>query len=105
MPAPEPGWSLAVRMEQGPRPPQIDWDDCPVGGYVQEFDLASGMRGKQVCISFQGVEQAFYVWPNGHFMGYAEDSFTPSNFDLTPYIQERWSCAGSHPILYRFPPV
>lgn len=38
------------------RPPQIDWDDCPVGSYVREFDLAPGMRGKQVCISFQGVE-------------------------------------------------
>ncbi len=70
------------------RPPQIDWDDCPVGSYVREFDLAPGMRGKQVCISFQGVEQALYVWLNGHFVGYAEDSFTPSDFDLTPYIQE-----------------
>ncbi len=43
------------------RPPQIDWDDCPVGSYVREFDLNPGMCGKRVCISFQGVEQAFYV--------------------------------------------
>ena len=68
--------------------PQIDWDDCPVGSYVREFDLAPGLRGKRVCVSFQGVEQACYVWLNGHFVGYAEDSFTPSDFDLTPYIRE-----------------
>ena len=66
------------------RPPQIDWEDNPVGSYVRIFDLSPGLRGKRVCISFQGVEQAFYVWLNGHFVGYAEDSFTPSDFELTP---------------------
>lgn len=40
-------------------------------------------------ICFEGVEQAMYVWLNGHFVGYAEDSFTPSEFDLTPYIKEK----------------
>lgn len=70
------------------RPPEIDWDNTHVGSYVRRFDLEPGLRGKRVCISFQGVEQAFYVWLNGCFVGYAEDSFTPSDFDLTPYIQE-----------------
>ncbi len=70
------------------RPPQIDWDHTAVGSYVKVFDLESGLRGKRVCISFQGVEQAFYVWLNGSFVGYAEDSFTPSDFDLTPYLRE-----------------
>ena len=71
------------------RPPEIDWEDCPVGSYIREFDLAPGLRGKRVCISFQGVEQAFYLWLNGQFVGYAEDSFTPSDFDLTPYVREK----------------
>lgn len=70
------------------RPPEIDWEDCPVGSYVREFDLEPGLRGKRVCISFQGVEQAMFVWLNGQFVGYAEDSFTPSDFDLTPYVRE-----------------
>ena len=69
------------------RPPQIDWDDDPVGSYVREFDLKESLRGQRVCVSFQGVEQAMYLWCNGHFVGYAEDSFAPSEFDLTPYIQ------------------
>lgn len=70
------------------RPPCIDWDYDPVGSYVKEFDLDEGLRGKRVCISFQGVEQAFYVWLNGKFVGYGEDSFTPSDFDLTPLIRK-----------------
>lgn len=71
------------------RPPEIDWENTHVGSYVKRFDLEPGLRGKRVCISFQGVERAFYVWLNGHFVGYAEDSFTPSDFDLTPYIREK----------------
>ena len=72
----------------GLRPPQIDWDHAPVGSYVKEFTLEEGLRGQRVCISFQGVEQAFYLWCNGVFVGYAEDSFTPSEFELTPCLRE-----------------
>lgn len=71
------------------RPPHIDWEDDPVGSYVKEFDLEDSLKGKRVCISFQGVEQAMYVWLNGKFIGYAEDTFTPSEFDLTNDILEK----------------
>ena len=60
----------------------------PVGSYLKSFDLEEKMRGKRVILCFEGAEQAVYVWLNGHFIGYAEDSFTPSEFDLTPYIKE-----------------
>ena len=70
------------------RPPHIDWEYDPTGSYVNYFDLDEGLRGKRVCISFQGAEQAIYVWLNGQFVGYSEDSFTPSEFDLTPYIKD-----------------
>ena len=63
-------------------------DYNPVGSYVKEFDLDESMRGKRISIYFEGVEQAMYLWLNGSFVGYAEDSFTPSEFDLTPYIKE-----------------
>jgi beta-galactosidase len=71
------------------RPPHIDWDYNPVGSYVKEFDLEQPLLGKRICISFQGVEQAFFVWLNGQFIGYSEDTFTPSEFDLTDVIKER----------------
>lgn len=65
-----------------------DGDDNTVGEYLKHFDLEPSLRGKQIRIRFDGVEHAMYVWLNGHFIGYAEDSFTPSEFDLTPYIQD-----------------
>lgn len=65
-----------------------DGDDNTVGEYLKHFYLDPSLRGKQVRIRFDGVERAMYVWLNGHFIGYAEDSFTPSEFDLTPYIQD-----------------
>ena len=68
------------------RPPHIDWRHNPVGSYVTYFDLEETLLEHPVYISFQGVEQAMYVWLNGHFVGYREDSFTPSEFDLSPYI-------------------
>ena len=61
----------------------------PVGSYIKEFDLNENMLGKRISIYFEGVEQAVYVWLNGEFVGYAEDSFTPTEFDLTPYIKEK----------------
>lgn len=70
------------------RPPEIPTDHNPVGSYVKTFRLPENMQGKPIYISFQGVESAFYIWLNGEFIGYSEDSFTPSEFDLTPYIIE-----------------
>ncbi|MBB3111320.1 beta-galactosidase [Paenibacillus phyllosphaerae] len=70
------------------RPPHISQDHNPVGSYVKTFQLPKGFENDPVYISFQGVESAFYVWLNGKFVGYAEDSFTPSEFDLTPYLAE-----------------
>ena len=57
----------------------------PVGSYIKYFDLDKSMCGKRIHICFEGVEEAMYLWL---FVGYAEDSFTPSEFDLTPYIKE-----------------
>ncbi len=61
----------------------------PVGSYIKTFDLDGNLVGKRINICFEGVEEAMYVWLNGEFIGYAEDSFTPSEFDLTPYIKEK----------------
>lgn len=59
----------------------------PVGSYVKYFTLPEHMAGRQVFISFQGAESALAVWLNGCYVGYGEDAFTPSEFDLTPYLQ------------------
>ncbi len=68
------------------RPPEVPMDDNPVGSYVKYFHLPKQMKGNRVYISFQGVESAFYIWLNGHFIGYSEDSFTPAEFDLSDHV-------------------
>ena len=70
------------------RPPKISKEYNPVGSYVKYFELEEALQDKRVFVSFQGVETAFYVWLNGTFIGYGEDSFTPSEFELTPYLRE-----------------
>lgn len=76
----------------------------PVGSYVTFFTIPEIWKGQPVYISFQGVESAFYLWINGDMAGYSEDSFTPAEFDITPYLIEgenklavevyRWSDAS-----------
>ena len=46
------------------------------------------MKGKRVFISFQGAESGLALWLNGSFVGYSEDSFTPSEFELTEYLKD-----------------
>lgn len=71
------------------RPPFAPVKHNPVASYVTFFDVDEALIGKKTYISFQGVEKAFYVWINGQFVGYAEDSFTPSEWDITPFIREK----------------
>ncbi len=82
-----PAYSLENRAEWKGMFSQAAYN--PVGSYMKEFDLEEGLLGQRVIICFEGVEQAMYLWLNGSFVGYAEDSFTPSEFDLTPYLKEK----------------
>ena len=77
----------------------------PVASYVTYFSMEEPLGpGERLSISFKGVESAIAVWLNGHYVGYATDTFTPSEFDLTDYVVPgkntlaaqviKW-CAGS----------
>lgn len=68
------------------RPPYISKRSNPVGSYVKYFSLNDALLDKRVFVSFQGVETAFYLWLNGEFVGYSEDSFTPAEFELTDFL-------------------
>ncbi len=86
------------------RPGEIPEEFNPVASYVKYFQVPERMRDKRVIISFQGVESAFAVWLNGEYVGYSEDSFDASEFELTPYLRDgenklavrvwKW-CSGS----------
>ncbi|HRR56268.1 MAG TPA: glycoside hydrolase family 2 TIM barrel-domain containing protein [Acidobacteriota bacterium] len=70
-----------------PDPPFVPHHFNPVGAYRRTFDLPGHWQGKRVVLHFDGVESAFYVWVNGEEVGYSEDSRTPAEFDITPYVR------------------
>lgn len=70
------------------RPGEIPEHFNPTASYVKYFTVPERMQGKRLFISFQGAESGIAVWLNGEFVGYSEDTFTPSEFELTDYIKE-----------------
>ena len=93
-------WDGRAEIEPGEVPVEFN----PTASYVKYFDVPVGWENKPLYVSFQGVESAMALWCNGKYVGYSEDSFTPSEFDLTPYIKEKGNklavqvykwCAGS----------
>ncbi|QKS72514.1 DUF4981 domain-containing protein [Paenalkalicoccus suaedae] len=68
------------------RPPEVSETHNPVGSYVKTFTHSSGENKGETILTFDGVETAFYVWLNGEFVGYSEDSFTPAHFDVTELL-------------------
>ena len=72
------------------RPPAIPKESTPVGSYIRVFDLEQEIpENGEVFLSFGGVETAFSVWLNGVYVGYSEDSFTPSEFCVTKLLREK----------------
>lgn len=68
-------------------PPLVPSDYNPVGAYVHDFTVPDDWRGMDVFLDFEGVESAFYLWVNGHMVGYSEDSRLPAVFNVTPYLR------------------
>ena len=76
-------WDGMEDIEPGEIPERFN----PVASYVRYFTLPDEMKGRPVNICFEGVESGYALWLNGHFVGYSEDSFTPTEFALTPYLK------------------
>ena len=65
------------------KPGNIPQKDNPVGSYVRYFTVPEDWNGRRVLVSFGGAESALIVYVNGQYIGYSEDTFTPSEFDIT----------------------
>lgn len=63
-------------------------DYNPVSSFRRKFTVPADWQGRQVILRFDGVCSAYYVWVNGKFVGYAEDSKLPSEFDVTRYLKD-----------------
>ncbi len=80
-------WDGTEELEDGAVPEYFN----PVADYVTDFMLPERLTakdGEKICISFQGVASGFALWLNGQYIGYSEDSFSPSDFDLTGTLKE-----------------
>ncbi len=60
----------------------------PVAAYVKYFYVPERFLSERLFISFKGVESSLILYLNGHYIGYSEDTFTPSDFELTKYLTE-----------------
>ena len=71
--------------------PPEDWtayeNRNPVGSYVTFFDVPKESLDKNLILHFGGVHSAMYVWVNGKFVGYSQNSMSPAEFDVTKYLR------------------
>ena len=73
-------WDGHEQLEPGRIPTLFN----PVASYLRDVELERPLEpGERVSVVFEGAESAIAVWCNGHYVGYATDSFTPSEFDVT----------------------
>ena len=86
-------------------PPEVPVKDNRVGSYRRVVNIPDNWQGKQVVAHFGSVTSNMYLWVNGQFVGYSEDSKVAAEFDITPYLRKgdnliafqtfRW-CDGSY---------
>ena len=83
----KPIYKSAVYPFRPVNPPYVPQDYNGVGSYQRTFSIPQNWKDMNVTLHFGGVSSAYKVWLNGKFLGYAEDSFLSSEFNITPYLQ------------------
>jgi beta-galactosidase len=58
-----------------------------VGSYLKTFEIPSNWDGREVFISFDGVDSFFYIWINGHYVGFSKNSRNTANFNITRFLK------------------
>lgn len=83
----KPIYKSAVYPFRPVNPPFVPQDYNGVGSYQRTFTIPASWNNMNITLHFGGVSSAFKVWVNGKFLGYSEDSFLSSEFNITPYLQ------------------
>jgi len=83
----KPIYKSAVYPFRPVNPPHMPTTDNSVGNYQRTFSIPANWKHMNITLHFGGVSSGFKVWLNGKFLGYGEDSFLPSEFNITPYLQ------------------
>ena len=81
-------------------PPYAPTVDNPVGYYLKSFNIPKSWKNRRIFVNLGAVKSAYYLWINGQFVGYTEDSKTNSDFDITDYVHTGWNKIAMK--VYRF---
>lgn len=68
-------------------PPEVPTENNHVGSYRREIVVPASWKGKDIIAHFGSVTSNMYLWVNGRYVGYSEDSKLEAEFDLTPYLK------------------
>ena len=60
-----------------------------VGSYRRTFAIPTAWKGRRTIINFDGVDSFFYLWVNGHYVGFSKNSRNTASFDITPYVNKK----------------
>jgi len=82
----KPIYKSAVYPFRPVNPPNPPMDYNGVGSYQRTFSIPQNWKDMNITLHFGGVSSGYKVWLNGKFLGYAEDSFLSSEFNITPYL-------------------
>ena len=77
----------AWRSQYKNNPPQVPVVNNHVGSYRREITVPANWKGKDIIAHFGSVTSNMYLWVNGKYVGYSEDSKLEAEFDLTPYLK------------------
>ena len=80
-------WNYAWKGSFKNNPPFVPEENNHVGSYRKEVVVPSEWEGEQIIAHFGSVTSNIYLWVNGKFVGYSEDSKLEAEFDLTPYLK------------------
>ena len=83
----KPIYKSAVYPFRPVNPPYPPLDYNGVGSFQRTFTIPANWKDMNITLHFGGVSSGFEVWVNGKFLGYGEDSFMVSEFNVTPYLQ------------------
>ncbi len=78
---------FAWRGHFNQKPPQVPVKDNHVGSYRRSFTIPADWDGKQIVARFGSVTSCIYLYVNGQFAGYSEDSKVATEFDITPFVK------------------
>lgn len=72
----------------------------PVGSYRRDFEVPKAWAGREVFLNFDGVDSFFYLWINGHYVGFSKDSRSPAAFNITRFLKPGKNIVAAE--VYRF---